>query len=115
MGDALAYDPLIGFPLGQYLHDVQVVDGLAYLAYWRHGLVILDVGAGIEGGSPENPKFISQLNYDVANLYPPDMLAGSHAVYRYKDYVFLADEVFPPLPDLSSRGRIKPSRCLAPP
>ena len=107
MGDALAFDPLLGFPLGQYLHDVQVVDGLAYLAYWRHGLVILDVGAGIAGGSPEDPRFLSQLNYDVTKYYPPDMLAGSHAVFRYKDYVFLADEVFPPLPDLQSKGRIK--------
>ena len=36
---------------GRYLHDVQVKDGLAYLAYWRDGLVILDVGAGIKGGT----------------------------------------------------------------
>ncbi|MHC4234884.1 MAG: hypothetical protein ACYSUQ_07190, partial [Planctomycetota bacterium] len=44
---------------------------------------------------------------DVTKFYPPDMLAGSHAVFRYKDYVFLADEVFPPLPDLQRRTRIK--------
>src|SRR5687767_14334346 len=49
------------FEEGRYLHDVQVKDGLAYLAYWRHGLVILDVGSGVKGGSPENPKFVSQL------------------------------------------------------
>ncbi len=29
---------------GRYLHDLQVKDGLAYLAYWRDGLIILDVG-----------------------------------------------------------------------
>ena len=37
---------------GRYIHDLQVKDGLAYLAYWHDGLVILDVGAGIKGGSP---------------------------------------------------------------
>ena len=38
---------------GRYLHDVQVKDGLLYAGYWRDGLVILDVGNGIKGGSPE--------------------------------------------------------------
>lgn len=33
------------------LHDVYVRDGLAYLAYWRDGLVILDVGNGMAGGN----------------------------------------------------------------
>jgi len=33
---------------GRYLHDIMVVDGLAYLAYWNDGLVILDVGNGMK-------------------------------------------------------------------
>ncbi len=37
---------------GRYLHDLQVKDGLAYLAYWRDGLIILDVGNGMSGGQP---------------------------------------------------------------
>jgi hypothetical protein len=28
--------------------DLQVIDGLAYLAYWRDGAIILDVGNGIK-------------------------------------------------------------------
>lgn len=92
---------------GRYLHDVQVVDGLAYLAYWRHGLVILDVGRGLRGGSPERPQFVSQLVYNVADYYPPDMIAGTHAVFRWGDYVFLGDEVFPAVFDLASRDRIR--------
>ena len=91
---------------GRTLHDVQVKDGLAHLAYWRHGLIILDVGNGIKGGSPENPKFVSQLVYNVADYYPPDMIAGTHAVFRYKNYVFLGDEVFPAVFNLTSRARI---------
>ncbi|MGH7717866.1 MAG: LVIVD repeat-containing protein, partial [Gemmatimonadaceae bacterium] len=92
---------------GRLLHDVQVQDGLAYLAYWRHGLIILDVGKGIKGGSPQNPQLVSRLVYNVADFYPPDMLAGTHAVFRYRNYVFLGDEVFPSVFDLSSRERIK--------
>jgi hypothetical protein len=92
---------------GRTLHDVQVKDGLAYLAYWRHGLIILDVGNGMKGGSPERPQLVSQLVYNVADYYPPEMIAGTHAVFRYRNYVFLADEVFPPVFDLNSRARIK--------
>jgi hypothetical protein len=80
---------------GRYLHDVQVVDGLAYLAYWRDGLVILDVGKGIKGGSPENPQLVSNFRFNHSELYGDGWIAGSHAVYRYKNYVFVGDEVFP--------------------
>jgi hypothetical protein len=83
------------FSSGRYLHDVQVKDGLIYLAYWRDGLVILDVGKGIKGGSPENPQLVSQLRFNHNELYGPDWLAGTHTVFRYKDYLFVGDEVFP--------------------
>ena len=92
---------------GRTLHDVQVKDGLAYLAYWRHGLIILDVGNGLKGGTPDHPQLVSQLVYNVADYYPPDMIAGTHAVFRYKNYVFLGDEVFPAVFNLASRARIK--------
>lgn len=91
---------------GRYLHDVQVKGGLAYLAYWRDGLVILDVGAGIKGGSPENPKFVSQLRFNYHELYGDGWMAGAHAVYRYKNYLFIGDEVFPAEFDILSRARI---------
>ena len=91
---------------GRYLHDVYVKDGLAYLAYWRDGLVILDVGNGMKGGSPENPQFVSQLGFDYHDLYGDDWLAGAHTVFRYKDYVFLGDEVFPAEFDIRSKKRI---------
>ena len=88
---------------GRYLHDVQVVDGLLYAGYWRDGLIILDVGKGIRGGSPANPKFVSQLRFNYHELYGPGWLAGAHAVFRYKQYVFVGDEVFPATFDISSR------------
>jgi hypothetical protein len=90
---------------GRYIHDLQVKDGLAYLAYWHDGLVILDVGAGIKGGSPENPKFVSQLHFNHHELYGDGWLAGTHSVYRYQNYVFIGDEVFPTIFDIKSVKR----------
>jgi hypothetical protein len=97
---------IVQFSDGRYLHDVQVRDGLAYLAYWRDGLVILDVGAGLKGGSPENPKFVSQLRFNYSELYGDGWMAGAHEVYRYKNYVFVGDEVFPEAFQLYARERI---------
>jgi hypothetical protein len=91
---------------GRYLHDVQVKDGLAYLAYWRDGLVILDVGNGIKGGSPEKPQLVSQIRFNHSELYGDGWIAGTHEVYRYKNYVFVGDEVFPAQFELYSKKRI---------
>ena len=91
---------------GRYLHDLQVKDGLAYLAYWRDGLIILDVGNGIKGGSPEKPQFVGQLHFNHNELYGNGWLAGTHSVFRYKNYVFLGDEVFPGMFNIGSKKRI---------
>jgi len=91
---------------GRYLHDLQVKDGLAYLAYWHDGLVILDVGAGMKGGSPEHPQLVSQFRFNHNELYGNGWLAGAHSVYRYKNYVFVGDEVFPSFFDIRSNKRI---------
>jgi hypothetical protein len=91
---------------GRYLHDLQVKDGLAYLAYWRDGLVILDVGNGVKGGSPEHPQFVSQLRFNYHELYGAGWLAGAHAVFRYKNYVFVGDEVLPGEFNILGKGRI---------
>lgn len=87
---------MAGMSMGsRHLHDVQVKDGLAYLAYWRDGLVILDVGAGIRGGSPKHPQLVSQLRFNHADLYGKGWLAGTREVFRHKNYVFVGDEVIP--------------------
>jgi hypothetical protein len=96
---------------GRYLHDLQVKDGLAYLAYWRDGLVILDVGNGMAGGSPENPKVVSQYHFNHYELYGDGWLAGSHSVFRYKNYLFVGDEVFPAIFNIDDRDRI-PVRAI---
>ncbi|MCC7131008.1 MAG: Ig-like domain-containing protein [Gemmatimonadales bacterium] len=90
---------------GRYIHDLEVRDGLAYLAYWNDGLVILDVGNGVRGGSPTAPKFYTQFKYDLDKLYQrveaaagPGYLRGTHTAWRHKNYVFVGDEVFPAKP-----------------
>jgi len=91
---------------GRYLHDVQVKDGLLYAGYWRDGLVIVDVGNGVKGGSPTAPKLVSQIRFNYHELYGSGWLAGAHAVFRYKNYVFVGDEVFPAQFNLAARDVI---------
>ena len=87
---------------GGALHDIDVQDGLLYASWWNDGLVILDVGNGIKGGTPSNPQVVSQYKYDLNELYKdvevaggPGFIRGTHTAWRHKNYVFIADEVFP--------------------
>src|SRR5439155_164330 len=87
---------------GRTLHDIDVRDGLATLSYWNDGLVILDVGNGMKGGTPENPQLVMQYKYDLNELYKKVELAGgtgfirgTHTSWRHGRYVFVGDEVFP--------------------
>ncbi|HVX87539.1 MAG TPA: Ig-like domain-containing protein [Gemmatimonadales bacterium] len=92
---------------GRTLHDVDVQDGLAYLSYWNDGLVVLDVGNGIKGGTPSDPRLVMQYKYDLNALYRdversagPGFIRGTHTAWRHGKYVFIADEVFPNGPTL---------------
>jgi hypothetical protein len=44
-----------------FVHDVYVRDGLAFVSHWDAGLVILDVGNGVRGGSPSRPVEVSRI------------------------------------------------------
>lgn len=87
----------------RYLHDVYVEDGIAYLAYWRDGLVLLDVGNGIRGGRPDDPVLITRYTYNHAELYPPGFIAGTHTMFTAGRYIFIGDESYPGTTDLHSR------------
>ena len=98
---------------GNFLHDIDVKDGLAYLSYWNEGLVILDVGKGIKGGSPENPQLVSQHKYDLNALYRdveavggPGFIRGTHTAWRAGKYVFVGDEVFSANPRPTEGGGV---------
>ena len=86
---------------GRYIHDIDIRDGLLYGSWWNDGLVILDIGNGLKGGSPSNPTFVSQYKYDLDKLYRdveavsgPGFGRGTHTAWRHKNYVFIADEVY---------------------
>jgi hypothetical protein len=98
---------------GNFLHDVDVKDGLAYLSYWNEGLVILDVGNGIKRGSPENPQLVAQYKYDLNALYRdveavggPGFIRGTHTAWRAGRYVFVGDEVFSATPRPTEGGGV---------
>ena len=80
------------FEPGASIHDVWVVDGIAYSSNWRQGLHLVDVGNGVKGGSPSNPVKIG--NY----AYPS---GWNHAAFPWKSedtgkfYVIAGDEAFP--------------------
>ena len=90
---------------GRVLHDIDIWDGLAYLSYWNDGLVILDIGNGMKGGSPTNPQLVSQFKYNLDDLYRnveaeggPGFIRGTHTAWRDRNpdhkYVYVGDEVF---------------------
>ena len=56
----------------------------------------------MKGGSPSKPQLVSQFKYDLNALYReveltggPGFIRGTHTAWRHKNYVFIADEVFP--------------------
>ena len=78
---------------GHGIHDVWVVDGIAYSSNWQDGVVLVDVGNGKWGGSPAHPVKIGQYKYPIG---------ATHSAFPYvsqsaggKWYVFVTDEIFP--------------------
>lgn len=72
-----------------FVHDVYVRDGLAFVSHFDAGLVILDVGNGMAGGSPDHPVEVSRL-----------VTAGGHThnawYWPARGLVFVGEERFPP-------------------
>jgi len=67
-------------------------DGLAYLSYWNDGLIILDVGAGIAGGTPTAPKLVSRFTHSTR--VGDEIYGNTHHAVRYRNWLFVADEIF---------------------
>ena len=72
------------------VHDIWVHDGIAYSSEWENGIVVVDVGNGRWGGSPENPVFVTNI---------PLPSGQTHAVFPYlqestgKFYLIAGDEI----------------------
>lgn len=86
----------VGFSI---VHDVYVRDGLAFVSHWNAGLVILDVGAGLVGGSPENPR-------QVSRLVPPEGHVHNAWYWPERGLVFVGHEIFAGPVGVSSEGLI---------
>jgi len=77
---------------GHSIHDVWVEDGIAYSSNWDDGVVMVDVGNGVRGGSPSNPVEIGRYAYPSG---------WNHAAFPYddaetgKNWVIAGDEAFP--------------------
>jgi len=77
---------------GHSIHDVWVVDGLAYSSNWSDGVHVVDVGNGVAGGSLEDPVHVGDYAYPSG---------WNHAAFPYRDdetdtfYVVAGDEAFP--------------------
>jgi hypothetical protein len=90
---------------GRYVHDMEVRDGLLYASALNDGLVILDVGNGMKGGSPTNPVLVAQYKYDLVSLRGAaaaagrPVIGGTHTAWRHKNYVFVGDEILPQGPN----------------
>ena len=75
---------------GKYLHDIWVLDGMAYVSYWNDGIYILDAGNGGWGGTPTEPVEVSHFAYAEGN---------THFAFPYTNadghrYLFVGDEIF---------------------
>ncbi len=81
---------------GASVHDVWVEDGIAYSSNWSNGVVMVDVGNGIAGGSPSNPVMIGSYAYPSG---------GNHAAFPFRSqstgkfYVIAGDEIMPECAD----------------
>lgn len=69
-----------------FVHDVFVRNGLAFVAHWDAGLIILDVGNGIAGGAPANPV-------EVGRIEIPGVKVHNAWYWPGREYVFVGDEV----------------------
>ncbi|MGE0552879.1 MAG: Ig-like domain-containing protein [Gemmatimonadales bacterium] len=74
---------------GHGIHDIWIVDGVAYTSNWGDGVVVIDVGNGKWGGSPSNPVEVTRFR---------DVGGATHAAFPYRSptgkfYIFMGDEI----------------------
>ncbi len=81
---------------GHAIHDVWVEDGIAYSSNWSDGVVMVDVGNGVAGGSVTRPVMIGSYAYPSG---------ANHAAFPFRSqstgkfYVIAGDEIMPECSD----------------
>ena len=86
---------------GHAIHDIWIVDGIAYTSNWGDGVAVIDVGGGNRGGSPANPVEMARFR---------DIGGATHAAFPYQSptgrfYIFMGDEIGAPAFDGQEDGR----------
>jgi hypothetical protein len=77
------------------LHDQFIRDGLAFLFAWNSGVLIYDVGNGINGGTPSNPQLVGQVVTSNNGGPSPEVHNGwwfHNPVTSQNKYVFIGQE-----------------------
>jgi hypothetical protein len=77
------------------IHDTFVRDGIAFVFAWDTGVIILDVGNGIRGGSPSSPVEVSRLETSATGASSPSAHNGwwfHNPVTGEKRYLFVGQE-----------------------
>ena len=73
---AISVTATVPIPPAYGIHDTFVRDGLAFVFAWNTGVIIYDVGNGIVGGSPTQPREVSRL------LTADNSVPGGSAVHN---------------------------------
>ena len=74
-----------------YISDIDAGNGIALLARWNDGLAVLDVGAGISGGTAARPALVSEYRYRVHR--DGREWGNTLRVRRWRDWVLLGDGI----------------------
>lgn len=79
-------------PAANYIHDVFVRDGLAFVADWDAGVGIWDVGDGRRGGSPAQPVLLGRAPTRGGNAHNVWWFHDPAAAAGGRRYIFVGEE-----------------------
>ena len=85
----------LGMPANYGIHDQLVRDGLAFVFIWNSGFRIYDVGNGMLGGSPADPKLVGSLITSATGSDAPEVHNGwwfHNPSTGEKRYLFIGQE-----------------------
>lgn len=88
------------------VHDTFIRDGIAFVCAWNTGVIILDVGNGISGGSPSNPVEISRFVTAASGVASGPAVHNAwwfhNPVTNQRKYLFIGQEGPASIPNSSS-------------
>lgn len=80
----------LSIPQNYGIHDQFIRDGLAFVCAWNSGVIIYDVGNGINGGTPANPILVDSVTTDSGEVH--NAWWFHNPVTSEKRYLFIGQE-----------------------